>query len=190
MDFDLNWLQTARNELENATERLLQIDSYWKRCFPCESHGKCCIGANPAFSVPDLIALSLIEKEFTNSDKDILVENVTNNRFCPFRSKDRCLIHKERTLNCLYTPFQAVITNRNTIMYAMIKHNCEFKTVEVPIKKISYKLIEDIFIYLPNFESHRHYILLNNLNFIKQNYPEIISAIDIARNIISRYHYS
>lgn len=186
MCFDLNWLERAREELEAATQRLLQIDSYWQKCFPCKNSGKCCIGANPIFSEPDLKAVLSITNEFSDIEKEILSKNIKENKLCPFRANDRCIIHKERTLNCLYTPFQAVITNRNTIMYSMITDKCDFKVIDVPIDKINYEIAENLFIILPSFGVKRHYILLNKLNFIQEDYPGNTPSIDVVKYILDK----
>ncbi len=184
MNFNIECLEQAKAELSAVTEQLLQLDPYWKKCFPCKSQGKCCIGADPRFSQPDLEAVFNLSTTFSETDKMVLSSNIHNRQLCPFRGKDKCLINAVRTLDCLYTPFQAVITARQTIMYSMITDSCDFKVVDVPIQQIKYELKEDAFILLPSFGCIRHYILLNQLNFINSNYPEICSATAVAKQML------
>lgn len=102
-----NSLAEIREILDGHVKKLLELEPYWKMCYPCKHNGRCCERANPEISREEWEA---IEKYLNKRPKikETAENNYTMGLRCIFYSpnEEKCLIHDERPLFCRYTPFQ------------------------------------------------------------------------------------
>jgi len=150
--------------LNETINELRKIEPYWSCCFPCNNEGKCCIGADVAIypSEWNIIENQIIH--FSDSEKAVLLSNIKLKRHCVFRSKEKCLIHDVRPLNCRYTPFQYAITPDNYLHYAMMSRNCNFQTIREKLEESTANRLRNLkFARLANFDTQSWYLSLNYL---------------------------
>ena len=152
------------NILNETITELRKIEPYWNCCFPCNNKGKCCIGADVAIypSEWNMIVNQIIN--LSDSEKAVLFSNIKLKKYCVFRSKEKCLIHEVRPLNCRYTPFQYAITPDNHLLYTMISRNCNFQSVRKELEKNTANQLRNLkFACLNNFDTQSWYLSLNYL---------------------------
>ncbi len=129
-------LAEIKEELFREIDELEERDSSWKRCGHCPNHGKCCIDNDIDVREDEweIIKAFLDRNEM---ERNRVKENLLSGRKCYFRTPEKCLIHKIRPTNCIYTPYQ-VIQNLfdHHIIYSLIDEECNFTEVEKPYKKL------------------------------------------------------
>jgi len=177
-------LEELRNILFQKVNKLIEIEPYWKRCIHCPRHGKCCIDADISIRTDEWIVIKQHLVNLRDSDKEILLNNINNSVFCPFRAVDKCIIHKVRPMNCIWTPFQAVQNvNNGNIMYSIIDTECESKLVTLENQEFVNPNIE--YIKLPDSDIKRYYLFLNyfiinyenNSDYSYKNLSELINQV-------------
>ncbi len=168
----MEFIDNARIEIDAVVKRLYELDPFWLRCSPCSNKGCCCEGANTNLSSQEAREL-IMKNEFSDIEKSQLQSNLLENKQCPFRFSDKCLIHNYRPINCRWTPYQVVVGDSGIVRYYKIDSNCkcEFKFVEIAKYKLNFYVFERFYVWLPHFDgTQRCHIILNNLNFIKNGY--------------------
>lgn len=124
-------LKEIKEELFREIEELEEIDPFWKKCRHCPFKGKCCIDNDIDIREDEWNEI----KELLDSDEQIrsqVEENLRNGRKCYFRTENCCLIHRIRPTNCIYTPYQAVLTEyENHLIYNEIDDACNFRKIEI-----------------------------------------------------------
>lgn len=175
-------ISNAKREMDYLIRKLYIIDPFWRKCSPCVCKGKCCKGANPCFSQTEVKEL---EKKILNEqDYKILKRNLTFGIKCPFRAKNKCIIHDSRSLNCMWTPYQVTVDGDDNVHYYIIDDKCRFRKVTVKRKDIEFKINEGHFVWLPHGKTMRCHIFLNSLNFINRGYIWDIPATEVAKKIL------
>lgn len=163
-----NNIQNLRNTLFQRIETLIKIEPYWSKCTDCKNHGKCCINADISIRSDEFEIIKKYITELNDSDKYILKYNLEHNIFCPFRTKNKCLIHDVRPLNCIWTPFQVLQNiNTNKITYFVSDYKCKHF---IKIVKKSSKLHGKIVILKLLFKK-RNYLFLNDIYIDYANDP-------------------
>lgn len=153
-------LEELKKVLFHKFYNLIKIDPYWEKCMNCPNHGKCCIGADISIREDEWVAIKQYLVNLRGSDKETLLNNINNNIFCPFRTKDKCIIHEVRPMNCIWTPFQAVQNvNNGNIMYSIIDTECKSRLVTLENQEFINPNIE--YIKLPDSDIKRYYLFLN-----------------------------
>ena len=149
-------LDEIKKELFKEIEELEEKDSFWKKCNNCPFKGKCCIDNDIDIREDEWIKI----KNLLNNDDQIraqVKENFRKNRKCYFRTDKCCLIHDIRPTNCIYTPYQAVITKyEGHLIYNRTDEDCNFRRIE----KEGYKPSEETILKITG-EEHP-YLLLNH----------------------------
>lgn len=149
-------LEEIIEELNKEIEELEKNDSFWMKCKKCPFKGKCCIDNDIDIREDEWERI----KKVLDSNRFIynqVKSNFFNGKKCYFRTESCCLIHNIRPTNCIYTPYQAIITKyENHLIFNEIDDFCNFKRIEIPfqIEKNDSYLID-----IPNF-SHK-YLYLN-----------------------------
>lgn len=153
-----------KNNLENVVNELRAIEPYWKRCFPCQNKGKCCVGADISASESEWNLIFDYIRTMNNQDKKALKDNIISNNHCVFRIEEKCLIHDVRPENCRYTPFQFAVTNTNHLLYTMVSDDCRFLSVDKKLNVTEADTLRNSKFYkLKNFEEETSFISLNYL---------------------------
>ncbi len=158
-------LEEIKEELNKEISELEKIDSFWLKCKACPFKGKCCIDNDIDIREDEwkLIQDLLDTNHFVFEQ---VKDNFENHKKCYFRIDTCCLIHNIRPTNCIYTPYQAIITDyENLLIYNKCDDLCNFTTIE---SKDEIKYINPYLIEIKN--SNHKYLLLNYWvsNFEKQ----------------------
>jgi len=179
----MEFIDFAKNEMESVVQRLYEIDPFWKRCSPCVQNGKCCKGANPCFSQKEQ-ARVLEENNLSTQDFKKLKWNLRLGMKCPFHTRNRCIIHENRSLNCMWTPYYVTVDSDDIVHYYVIDDRCRFRKVTVKKKDIEFRIDEQHFVWLPHGKTMRCHIYLNSLSFINRGYIWDIPATEVAKKIL------
>lgn len=157
--------------LEAVIEELCRLEPFWNRCHPCSSKGKCCEGAEirPSKTEQQVITTYLLSLPF--SEKQHVMDNLMNSRFCIYRTPEKCLIHEVRPEICRYTPYQCVITNENVLQYSFVGSDANKQCVfQACLRQLSpaeaAAMRESKFLLLENFDRKTYYL---SLNWLVQN---------------------
>lgn len=131
-------LDEIKNELNKEIEELEKLDSYWTKCRKCPFKGKCCIDNDIDIREDEWELI----KNLLDSNSEIrgkVKNNFLNDKKCYFRTEECCLIHNIRPTNCIYTPYQAIVTKyENHLIYNKIDDNCNFKKIETSLDKANF----------------------------------------------------
>lgn len=177
-------LEELKTILFHKLYNLIGIEPYWEKCMNCPNHGKCCIGADISIREDEWTTIKQYLVNLRDSDKEILLNNISNNVLCPFRAADKCIIHEVRPMNCIWTPFQAAQNvNNGNIMYSIIDSECESKLVTLENQEFVNHNME--YIKLPGCDRKRYYLFLNNFiinyanssNCSYKNLSELINQV-------------
>lgn len=151
--------EEIREVLLEQISQLLKIELKWERCNACPNSGACCIGA-------DIIVYNYewnIIRKYLIENPDILriiKHNFDSKSLCYFRTKNRCVIHDIRPINCIFTPYQALYGADKRIYYTPYKEDCSLlRSSNVSCKHID---LSQYFISLPDNCSSTWYLLLNH----------------------------
>lgn len=177
-------LEELKIILFHKINNLIKIEPYWGKCNNCPNHGKCCINADISIREDEWTVIKQYLVNLRTSDKEILLNNINNNVYCPFRASEKCIIHEVRPMNCIWTPFQAVQNiNNGNIMYSIIDTECKSRSVTLG----NHEFINPNFEYikLPDSDINRHYLFLNyfivnyenNSNYSYKNLSELINQV-------------
>lgn len=181
-------LEELKTILLHKIDVMIKIEPYWEKCMNCPNHGKCCIGADISIREDEWAKIKQYLVNIDDSDKNKLLNNISNNVLCPFRTENKCIIHEIRPMNCIWTPFQAVqnVSNGN-IFYSIIDKECESRSVVLENQEFFDANIE--YVKLPDDEIKRQYLFLNNFiinyeNNSNYNYKKLSELINQVPSLI------
>lgn len=123
-------LAEIKEELNRRIEKLENLDPFWKKCRHCPNHGKCCIDNDIDIREDEWNQIQKV-LDSNASIREQVYDNLIHGRKCYFRTASCCLIHGIRPTNCIYTPYQAVISEyENHLIYNSVDEDCNFKRME------------------------------------------------------------
>ena len=157
--------------MDDCIAELLEIEPFWKICYPCKYHGACCVGAEISFDDSEYEAIKECVSRLPIAEQAIIRDNAESGRHCIFRAPDKCLIHEVRPENCRYTPLQCLVTTDGELRYAMIRITedgaCQHRSIRRRIDAAQAQIVRSQeFVLLPNFSRQTYYL---SLNWVVQN---------------------
>lgn len=101
--------------IDAQVESLLVRDPFWRKCYPCKNHGRCCQNDSPLAASDEFAALDAFL--LNNPDiRQIVFQNLQSAKNCIFYAPEAsaCLVHEMRPAICRLTPFKTYVSNKET----------------------------------------------------------------------------
>ena len=152
--------------LDDVIEELLELEPFWRICYPCRFKGVCCHGAKISVT-PDEQA---VIDEYLSGQPLLVRRLVFVHKMigwhCKYHTDEGCLIHDVRPANCRYTPFQMGVSSDHVLTYSMVRvgesGHCEFSMQHIPLSDAQGGyLASSKFPLLDNFGRPTRYLSLN-----------------------------
>lgn len=149
-------LAEIKAELCSEIEKLEALDPFWKRCRNCPFKGRCCIDNDIDIREDEWFEIKAL-LDSSETIKAQVRDNFLHHRKCFFQTEKCCLIHPIRPCNCLYTPYQAVLTDyEHHLIFNVMDEKCEFETKEILYHPMD---VKEPIIWIPGQE--HPYLFLN-----------------------------
>lgn len=154
-------LREIKEELWREIGELEKLDPSYRKCRSCPFQGKCCLDNDIDIREDEWEEIQGFLEDHPER-KEKVRENFLTGRKCYFHTSSMCLIAEVRPTNCLYTPYQAILTYPDQdLLYSFGDEDCDFTLRrEKHVRKEDLHFLSPYLLYLPR--AQHYYLYLND----------------------------